>query len=333
MFEPELIFNFMSSPRVSALLVTYNQADYVQEALQSLLDQDWNNLEIVVSDDASTDQTWNRICELCETYVGSKKVVLLRHAKNVGVVENLTTAIAAATGDLFMLAAGDDVSLPTRCRESCEAWMASGRRLDLVATDAYDMLLDGSVVRVKSVDDLETWSVEKWFFRRPYHFGASHLLTRRVVECSPLRPDLSAEDQVLMFRAIMLGGAKRLAKPLVKHRRGGVSTSSGPASYAAKRTALLKSAQRSLIESEQLLQDARICGVLGQACIPLQASIRLQLYAIAMLNAASLLERVNLLIDAQGVPWSKRLRFFIFGSTAWLYKIKFWLKATIQRTS
>ncbi len=323
----------MLSPKVSAILVTYNQADFVQEALQSLMDQDWDNLEIVISDDASTDQTWNRICELCEAYVGLKKLVLLRQSNNVGVVGNLNSAIAAATGDLFMLAAGDDVSLPTRCRESCEVWLASNGLLDLVATDAYDMLLDGTVLNVKPIDDLQTWTVGRWFFCRPYHFGASHLVTRRVVEMSAMRHDLSAEDQVLMFRAIVSGGAKRLAKPLVKHRRGGVSTGSGPKSYEVKRHALIVGAQRSMVESEQILTDARICGVLDECRMPLEASLQLQHFVVAMLHAASYRERFSLLMGAHGVPLSKRLRFYIFSSNAWLYKMKYWLRATLQSNS
>lgn len=323
----------MLSPKVSALLVTYNQADFVQAALQSLLDQEWEDLEIVVADDASTDQTWDRIQDLSRSYVGPKRLVLIRQMHNLGVVGNLNDAMASATGDLYMLAAGDDISLPTRCSESCAVWLASGGRLDLVATDAYDMLLDGTTLKVKLIDDLETWSVDKWFSRRPYHFGASHLLTRRLTERLAIRQDLNAEDQVLMFRAIVSGGAKRLAKPLVKHRRGGVSTGSGPASYDVKRVALLRGAQRSLVESEQLLEEARIAGVLAEAESPLQASIQTQHYVIAILLAGSNLQRLRLFIGSQGIPWAKRLRFFLFSSIAWLYRMKYWVKATIQRTS
>lgn len=66
----------------SVLLLTYNQERYVKEALISLLEQDYEGLEIVISDDCSTDSTWLSINEVLQDYQGKKKVVLHQNLTN-----------------------------------------------------------------------------------------------------------------------------------------------------------------------------------------------------------------------------------------------------------
>jgi glycosyltransferase involved in cell wall biosynthesis len=107
--------------RVSIILTTFNQELFVKDALQSLLEQDYDELEIVVSDDASKDQTWQIVSSIATEYVGSKKIILNRNANNLGIGANYAKAFSLTSGDVVFSAAGDDVSLPTRCSESIAA--------------------------------------------------------------------------------------------------------------------------------------------------------------------------------------------------------------------
>lgn len=75
----------------SVLLLTWNQASFVQEALLSLLCHDMDDLEIIVSDDASTDETWRVLCAVADAYVGSKQLRLRRSGANLGIVCRNTT--------------------------------------------------------------------------------------------------------------------------------------------------------------------------------------------------------------------------------------------------
>jgi len=292
--------------RASVLLLTYNQEALVQEALQSLFDQDYDDLEIVVSDDGSTDATWQVISQAVSQYTGNKRIVLNRNEPNLGIVGNYFQAFGLATGDVIFTAAGDDVSLPHRCAACIEAWIASDRAVDLIATDGYDMLLNGDIAGLKETDELSQWSFEAWAKERPFMFGASHMMTRRLLKLRTLDPRLPLEDQNLVARALLMGGAKRLALPLVKHRRGGVSQVKKRFSYQQKIDRLIRSANDSILERSEILQDAAKLGLHVEPY--LLAQLRLASYTISIFQATRLAEKLSLFTAYSDVPLSKRVR-------------------------
>lgn len=249
----------MNAPSVSIVLLTFNQEQFVKEAFLSLLNQDLDNVEIVVSDDCSSDGTWECIGSVAKSYLGPKKIIYSKNTKNLGIVDNFAAAVNIASGDLIFMAAGDDISLPNRCSQSIQFWLDNQQKYDLVAADAFDMEFDGAILGVKKNSDLEHWTVEKWFQRRPYFFGASHMLTRRLLDLATLNNQLPYEDQCLVFRAILMGGAIRLPVPLVCHRRGGM-TQAVQFKFAHRRAEIARDMARELLELQQFLSDAIALG-------------------------------------------------------------------------
>ena len=294
----------------SVLLLTYNQEQFVQEALQSLLDQDYDDLEIVVSDDGSKDGTWALIDEIAKQYSGPKKIVLNRNPNNLGVVGNYFKAFALSSGELLFTAAGDDISMPTRCSECIKLWAKNDNRPDLIAADGYDMLLDGRVIGIKATDDLQSWNVKRWHEKRPYMFGASHMMTRRLLALRPLNPGLPVEDQNLIIRAIMMGGAMRCALPLIKHRRGGITQTQHLLTYQEKKARLIKSSHHSLLECDEILLDAASLGMdLGWA---VEGGRQYNTYVLRVLQANSTLQILRDVWSFKNIPWKKRLKILSF---------------------
>lgn len=263
----------MTSPKASVILLTYNQEQFVEEALLSLLNQDMDDLEIVVSDDSSGDATWGKILALADSYRGQKKIILSRNTENIGVVNNYFAAVKQSTGELIFTAAGDDISLPDRCSKSIQFWLDHEKKYDLVAADAFDMAYDGTILSPKKNDDLEAWTIEKWFERRPFFFGASHMVTRRLLNLAPLNSELLYEDQCLVFRAMLMGGAIRLPANLVCHRQGGMTQAMG-FKFGKRRSNILRDAANELAEVQQFLSDATLLGKqsLIEACISLRVA-------------------------------------------------------------
>lgn len=99
-----------SHPKVSVTTLCYNQAHFIREALDSVLAQDYDNLEIVVADDASTDGSQDVLREYARRYPG--KFVLVMNDRNLGITGNSNAAFFASTGDLIARLDGDDVYLP-----------------------------------------------------------------------------------------------------------------------------------------------------------------------------------------------------------------------------
>lgn len=97
-------------PLVSVAVITYNQKEFLCECIESILIQDYPNLEIVIADDGSTDGTQDMLREYGQKY--SDKFVLKLAEKNQGITANSNAAHFACTGKYIAWMGGDDLMLP-----------------------------------------------------------------------------------------------------------------------------------------------------------------------------------------------------------------------------
>lgn len=97
-------------PLVTIAIVCYNQENYITQAIQSVLDQDYRPIQIVVSDDCSTDGTRDIIKRYQKEFPDIVHAQL--HDKNLGICENLISLFTPAKGRFFCWLGGDDYLLP-----------------------------------------------------------------------------------------------------------------------------------------------------------------------------------------------------------------------------
>lgn len=97
------------TPLVSIGVFLYNEGRFIRETLTSLLAQDYANLEIVISDNCSTDET-DVICR--ELAAGDGRVHYERQERNIGATANFIHVLERATGKYFMWASGHDLWSP-----------------------------------------------------------------------------------------------------------------------------------------------------------------------------------------------------------------------------
>lgn len=103
--------NTPKTPKVSACIVTYNQANYIRQCLQSIVDQNPGfDFEVIVGDDASTDGTTEIIREFVERFPGLVTAIL--HETNVGPTQNSLSVHNMAVGEYVCHCDGDDYWLP-----------------------------------------------------------------------------------------------------------------------------------------------------------------------------------------------------------------------------
>ena len=106
-----------NKPLVSIGIPVYNGERYIRRSLDSLLAQDYANVELIVSDNASTDDTPN----ICRGYAKKdKRVTVYSRSCTVSASENFKTVLEIARGSYFMWAADDDYWLPTFVTELVE---------------------------------------------------------------------------------------------------------------------------------------------------------------------------------------------------------------------
>jgi len=92
-------------PLVSVAFPIFNEEEFITESIESILNQDYPKLEIIICDNASTDNT-GRICEKFANM--DSRISYLRHNNNIGAVKNFSFGLSKAKGEYFMWAAGHD---------------------------------------------------------------------------------------------------------------------------------------------------------------------------------------------------------------------------------
>ncbi len=105
-------------PKVSVAIATYNQKTFLAECIESVLVQDYLNLEIIVADDASTDSTSDMLQDYEKKHPDLFKLIL--GEKNLGITGNVNRAFFACTGRYIAWLAGDDLMLPGKLRKLVE---------------------------------------------------------------------------------------------------------------------------------------------------------------------------------------------------------------------
>lgn len=99
------------------LVPTWNGAELVEQTLRSLVAQDYPNLEVIVCDDASTDDTWER----CLRFAADARFSFHRQDRRRGWADNISDLVEMATGDLVFIAPQDDLFAPSYARSMVDA--------------------------------------------------------------------------------------------------------------------------------------------------------------------------------------------------------------------
>jgi glycosyltransferase involved in cell wall biosynthesis len=317
------------SADVTLVLVTYNQADTAAAAARSCLSQEGRPIEIILSDDASSDSTYAVLERAAAAYTGAHRVVLNRNERNLGIAGHYNRLFSIASGELIINAAGDDISLPGRVRRVVQAWEQTGRRVDLIAHALIEMSIDGVDGDTIHVDDLAHWrGAEDWVVKRPYVIGAGQAWTRRLLDrFGPMAEDITYEDQTLTLRALLSGGALTIDEALVRYRRGGHSGKARGMTRDAVLQRMRVQNSRHLADLMQMRRDAQLAGA-ASIDAAMQQELARQCYLQHLLAAGDdWRARWRTLVSAApGVPagwrWRKFAGVSLAGFTALKHRLR-----------
>jgi hypothetical protein len=222
-------------PRVTIGVPVYNAARYLPVALDALCAQDYPDLEIVISDNASTDETW----EICQRYaVADPRIRLWRNQRNLGGHANFGKLVELASGELFKWAAYDDICRPGFVSACVAALDAAGPRAVLAYPKT--VLIDEAGAAIGPyADKLDLRDPRAW--RRlsglannislcHAHFGVFRLDALR--RTGLIRPFLSS-DYTLMAEVAAIGQIHEVPEQLFLRRVHGASTRQAGNSAAA----------------------------------------------------------------------------------------------------
>lgn len=210
-----------SPPRVSIGLPVYNGADYLREALDSLLAQTFTDLEVIICDNASTDETE----VICKEYASrDERVRYERQPTNLGAAANYNRCFALARGDYFKWQAHDDVCRP-RFVERCVEVLDGPDAADVAVVHPRAVLIDadGEVIRDDDDDLALPESRPAARFAHVIHqvraanavFG---LFRREVLAATPLIGVYPASDWMLLAEVALHGRIEIVDEVLFERR-------------------------------------------------------------------------------------------------------------------
>lgn len=125
----------LKTPKITVLITLYNKGDYVEEAVQSVLDQRFTDLELLVVDDASTDDGLGKVKAMAQK---DGRIRIVESKENTGRAAAANRGIEAATGDYIAFLDADDVMYPERLAKQV-AYLDAHPDVTVVGTEVEEL--------------------------------------------------------------------------------------------------------------------------------------------------------------------------------------------------
>ncbi len=220
--------------KVSIVVPTYNQVSYVRATLDHILHQDYPHLEVIVTDDASTDGTRDVLLEyqdrierdkasfasrvteegtvereVHERYPQNREFRLLLHEKNVGATGNYNRGFDQITGEYCTFIVGDDLPHPEMISSLVRS--LEEEKADFVYSDMHIVDDRGNILRRFSLPD---YSFER-SFADWYLCGVSKLFRSRLLQADRFNPKYQLANDYDLFSRFAMKGARFFHLPRV----------------------------------------------------------------------------------------------------------------------
>lgn len=220
---------------ISVALCTHNGAEFIEAQLRSILAQSVLPIQIVISDDASQDETLSVVHGVFGTddvEALGITVTVLNHVKNVGVTSNFERALLACTGDLVALCDQDDIWHPDRL-ESAQRRFEDASELLLLHSDARLVDRNGAPLGYSLFDALDLTDEERAaitggrgleaLLKRNLITGATTMIRRTLVDRATPFPKPWVHDEWLGIVAAATGRIDLLPEQLIDYRQHGAN--------------------------------------------------------------------------------------------------------------
>ncbi|MBW7013491.1 glycosyltransferase [Pseudomonas sp. N040] len=188
-------------PLVSVIIASYNHAPYIEASIRSVLAQTYGNIELLVVDDGSTDDSVERIRRLQQQYGFDFRV-----QANQGLSRTLNDSIARARGDLIVSFGSDDVMLPQRL-ELQVAYMQGKPEVGICAGNIEEIDADGQSRGAPRDLPLRRLDFEDVFLNRKPGAPAPTLMFRReaLERVGGFDPQIRLEDLYIQLKITRAG--------------------------------------------------------------------------------------------------------------------------------
>jgi len=207
-------------PLVTFALFAYNQEKYIREAVEGAFSQTYEPLEIILSDDCSSDRTFEIMQEMAAEYKGPHRVAIRKSLVNLGLIDHVREVVDNAKGTLIVMAAGDDISLEDRVHEIVRTWGGDAAAV----FSAYDLIdPQGRLIYENVMPEADARTRFPWLrdVKNPlFVYGATSAYEKAFVRQLPManRIVLSEDTPLNLMLQLSNGTVRGSSKSLVRYR-------------------------------------------------------------------------------------------------------------------
>lgn len=209
--------------KITLSIMCYNQERFIDDTLRGAFSQDYPKLDIVVSDDNSSDRTFEMIRKAVDAYDGPHNVTINRNQPNLGLIGHVNYLFAmSGDSDLIVYNAGDDISHSNRVSVLAEEYRKTNALLlhsDVIDMDEHGVPYPRQRVRSRPQKVME-FDLARTAKVNSSCLGASCAWNPQIMDLfGPITEDRAIEDRVLYFRARLLDRAHYIDQRLLDYRR------------------------------------------------------------------------------------------------------------------
>lgn len=211
-------FTSSTSPLVSILIAAYNEEKYINDSVTSCLNQSYDNLEVIVTDDGSTDGT----IDILETILKrDMRVKIFSFPENKGKVSAFNNCFRKSSGDFITILGADDLAPSDRITKSLSPLLE--KEAELICGDCVKFTSEKRLTDSAMIDDYGITGDMFFDFssllKKPRVFGGTIMFTRRLGEkIFPLDEFLKHEDWWIPLAAAARQPVKYLHHTLCYYR-------------------------------------------------------------------------------------------------------------------
>lgn len=244
------------SPKVSFIIAAYNEEEYIEECIDSCLNQSYSNIEVCVVDDGSEDLTSELINKIMSR---DSRIKFQKFDINKGKVAAFNAAYDMADGDYFAILGADDTSVANRIDASLKCIRDSGA--NLVYGDYY--ICDERMNIKSTYFTSSDINIDNILFNNKIPGGTVFFDKMLANNIFPIPQNLKFEDWWISFVAILVGGVCHMHVPVINYRFHAFNDSVTQAVFGVKRKDFLRH-ERYYEEFEKYLTDNNRQSLIGK---------------------------------------------------------------------
>jgi len=215
------------TPTISVVMSVYNGQQYLDEAIESILDQTFNNFEFIIIDDASSDDSFAIIEHFMKQ---DERIRLIQNEENLGLSRSLNKGIKAGRGKYIARMDADDVSLPERFRMQLD-FLENAPNVWVLGTNVIRIDATGNILReifYPTTEKEMRWNMI-WGNNAVVCHPSVMMVTNRIREVGLYRNQKTSQDLELWSRFFLTEPLPiaNLEEPLLKYRVHAASISIG----------------------------------------------------------------------------------------------------------